>query len=51
MLPIVADVFGSADSVLGNKGLQNKLIVIDFKHDLITVKHSRREPLLCAARP
>jgi hypothetical protein len=44
MLPVVADVFGGADGVLGNEGLQDKRIVIDFKRDLITVKRSKREP-------
>jgi hypothetical protein len=44
MLPVVADVFGGADGVLGNEGLQDKRIVIDFRRDLITVKRSRREP-------
>ncbi|MCP5328218.1 MAG: aspartyl protease family protein [Sinobacteraceae bacterium] len=44
MLPIVADVFGGADGVLGNDGLQDKRIVIDFRNDSITVKRSRREP-------
>lgn len=42
-LPIVADVFGGADGILGNEGLRDKRIVIDFKRDLITVKFSRRE--------
>ncbi len=43
-LPIVLDVFGGADGVLGNEGLLDKRIVIDFRRDLITVKRSRREP-------
>ncbi len=43
MLPVVADVFGGADGVLGNEGLENKRIVIDFRRDLITIKRSRRE--------
>ncbi len=42
-LPIVLDVFGGADGVLGNEGLLDKRIVIDFKRDSITVKRSRRE--------
>lgn len=42
-LPIVADVFGGADGILGNEGLRDKRIVIDFKRDLITVKFSKRE--------
>ncbi len=42
-LPIVLDVFGGAEGVLGNEGLLDKRIVIDFKRDSITVKRSRRE--------
>ena len=42
-LPVVPDVFGGADGVLGNEGLLDKRIVVDFKHDSITVKRSRRE--------
>jgi Aspartyl protease len=42
-LPIVLDVFGGADGVLGNDGLHDKRIVIDFKHDSISIKRSRRE--------
>lgn len=43
MLPIVLDAFGGADGVLGNEGLRDKRVSIDFKHDLITIKRSRRE--------
>lgn len=43
LLPVVPDVFGGAEGVLGNEGLRDKRIVIDFKHDSITVKRSRRE--------
>jgi hypothetical protein len=42
-LPIVLDVFGGADGVLGNEGLADKRIAIDFRHDSITIKRSRRE--------
>lgn len=42
-LPVVPDVFGGADGVLGNEGLMDKRIVIDFRHDSITVKRSHRE--------
>jgi hypothetical protein len=42
-LPIVADVFGGADGILGNEGLRDKRIVIDFKRDLISIRFSRRE--------
>ena len=44
MLPVVLDVFGGADGVLGNEGLRDKRIVIDFKHDSISIKRSQREP-------
>jgi hypothetical protein len=43
MLPVVADVFGGADGILGNEGMRDKRIVIDFSRDLITVKRSKRE--------
>ncbi len=43
-LPIVPDVFGGADGVLGNEGLLDKRIVIDFRRDLISIKRSWREP-------
>ena len=42
-LPIVLDVFGGADGILGTEGLQDKRIVIDFRRDSISVKRSRRE--------
>jgi hypothetical protein len=42
-LPVLLDVFGGADGVLGNDGLHDKRIVIDFKHDSISIKRSRRE--------
>jgi hypothetical protein len=44
MLPVVPDVFGGADGVLGTEGLLDKRIVIDFRRDSITVKRSHREP-------
>ena len=43
-LPVVQDVFGGADGVLGNECLRDKRIVIDFKNDSITVRRSKREP-------
>jgi predicted aspartyl protease len=42
-LPVVLDVFGGADGVLGNEGLHDKRVVIDFKRDSISIKRSRRE--------
>ena len=42
-LPVVPDVFGGADGVLGGEGLGGKRIVIDYRRDSITVKRSHRE--------
>lgn len=42
-IPIVLDVFGGADGVLGNEGMRDKRVVIDFRHDSISIKRSRRE--------
>jgi len=45
-LPIVTDALGGADGVLGTEGLQDKRIVIDFRHDMIKIlrSHSQRAP-------
>src|SRR5258705_9709710 len=42
-LPILIDALGGAEGVLGNEGLQDKRIVIDFRHDLITIIRSHAE--------
>lgn len=42
-LPILADVFGGAEGVLGNDGLRDKRIVIDFRHDAIRISRSHNE--------
>ena len=42
-MPIVMDVFGGADGILGTEGLRDKRVAIDFKRDSITVKRSKRE--------
>jgi hypothetical protein len=42
-LPIVADVFGGAQGVLGNEGLAGKRIVADFMHDRLEIATSRGE--------
>jgi hypothetical protein len=42
-LPIVPDVFGGADGVLGNEALGDKRIYIDFRRDRIEIMHSRSE--------
>ena len=44
VLPIIADAMGGADGVLGNEGLKDKRIVIEFLRDRITITHSRRQP-------
>ncbi|MGH8176067.1 MAG: aspartyl protease family protein [Steroidobacter sp.] len=43
---IVEDVFGGAEGVLGADGLSDKRISIDFKHDRISIRHSRGRPLI-----
>jgi predicted aspartyl protease len=42
-LPVVADVFGGADGVLGGDGLRDKRILIEFGRDRITIMRSRRQ--------
>jgi predicted aspartyl protease len=42
-LPIIADAMGGADGILGNEGLMDKRIVIEFQRDRITIAHSRRQ--------
>jgi predicted aspartyl protease len=42
-LPIVPDVFGGADGVLGNEALGDKRIYIDFRRDRIQIMRSRSE--------
>jgi Aspartyl protease len=41
ILPIVADALGGAQGILGTEGLDDKRVYIDFRHDLITITHSR----------
>ena len=41
MLPIVADVFGGAQGVLGTEGLADKRILIDFGQDRVVISRSR----------
>src|SRR5690242_14700824 len=40
-LPVVADVFGGAQGVLGTEGLSDKRILIDFGRDLVLIMRSR----------
>ena len=42
-LPIVNDVFGGADGVLGGDGLRDKRIVIEFRKDRIAITRSRKQ--------
>jgi hypothetical protein len=42
-LPIVPDVFGGADGVLGNEALDDKRIYIDFRRDRIEIMRSHSE--------
>jgi len=42
-LPVVADVFGGAQGVLGNEGLQGKRIFADFSHDRLVIARSHGE--------
>ena len=43
ILPIVPDAMGGADGILGTAGLLDKRILIDFRHDKITITYSRDE--------
>jgi predicted aspartyl protease len=40
-MPVVADVFGGAEGLLGTEGLQDHRIYIDFRNDLISISRSR----------
>ncbi len=42
-LPIVIDALGGAEGVLGTDGMQNRRIVIDFRHDYIDITRSANE--------
>jgi hypothetical protein len=42
-LPIVADVFGGAEGVLGREGLPDKRIFADFGRDKLIISRSHRE--------
>jgi predicted aspartyl protease len=42
-LPVVADVFGGAQGVLGREGLAGMRIYADFQHDRLTITRSRNQ--------
>ena len=39
-LPIIPDALGGAEGILGNEGLKDRRVYIDFRHDLIQITHS-----------
>jgi predicted aspartyl protease len=43
-LPVVPEVFGGAEGVLGNEGLQGKRIYADFAHDKLVISRSHNQP-------
>jgi predicted aspartyl protease len=43
-LPIVPNVFGGAEGVLGTQGLADKRIHIDFRRDIVEIEYSRGKP-------
>ena len=40
LVPVVPNVFGGADGLLGTEGLQEHRIYIDFRHDYISISRS-----------
>ena len=42
-LPILADAFGGAEGILGNEGLADRRVLIDFRHDLIIISRSHNQ--------
>jgi hypothetical protein len=40
-VPIVADAFGGAEGLLGNEGMRDKRIFIDFRNDFINISRSQ----------
>jgi len=41
LMPVVANVFGGAEGLLGTEGMQDHRIFMDFRHDIITITRSR----------
>ena len=42
-MPVLPDVFGGAEGVLGIEGLENKRILADFRHDRLEIARSHGE--------
>jgi hypothetical protein len=45
-MPIIPDALGGAEGILGNEGLVDRRVFIDFRHDLISItqSHNRAAP-------
>jgi gag-polyprotein putative aspartyl protease len=45
-LPIIPDALGGAEGILGNEGLVDRRVYIDFRHDIISItrSHNRAAP-------
>ncbi len=43
LLPVVANVFGGADGLLGMDGMQERRIYIDFRSDFVDIRRSRAQ--------
>ena len=43
-LPVLNDALGGADGILGNEGLADRRVYIDFRHDLIIISRSHGKP-------
>ena len=45
-LPIIPDALGGAEGILGNEGLTDRRVYIDFRHDIISItrSHNRGAP-------
>jgi predicted aspartyl protease len=42
-LPIVTDALGGADGILGTDGMSERRILVDFRHDVITITRSHNQ--------
>jgi hypothetical protein len=43
-LPVLVDALGGADGILGNEGMADRRVYIDFRHDLIIISRSHGKP-------